>query len=252
MKKNICRYLLLLFLPLFFFPTVLAEDSPRDIIDKVDRIMRGDSSYGVAEMVISTDRWKRSKTIEIWSEGTEKALIRILKPQKEMGVATLKIDTDIWNYLPKISRTIRIPSSMMMASWMGSHFTNDDLVKESRLIDDYTIETSFEGVREGTEIWEFRLTPKPEAPVVWGAIDFVIRKSDLMPVKADYYDEKEALKRTVFYTDYKKMGGRLIPAVMKLVPSDKPEEYTQITYSELAFDMEHPSDTFSLASLRDR
>ena len=252
MKRQIQNGFLFITFFLSFLATALAEDSPRDIIDKVDRIMRGDSSYGVAEMVISTDRWKRSKTIEIWSEGTEKALIRILKPQKEMGVATLKIDTDIWNYLPKISRTIRIPSSMMMASWMGSHFTNDDLVKESRLIDDYTIETSFEGAREGTEIWEFRLTPKPEAPVVWGAIDFVIKKSDLMPVKADYYDEKEALKRTVFYTDYKKMGGRLIPAVMKLVPSDKPEEYTQITYSELAFDMEHPSDTFSLASLRDR
>ncbi len=251
---KICLTRCLVFFSIFLshFTILSAEDSPRDIIDKVDRIMRGDSSYGVAEMVISTKRWERSKTIEIWSEGTEKALIRILKPRKEAGVATLKIDTDIWNYLPKISRTIRIPSSMMMASWMGSHFTNDDLVKESRLVDDYTIKVTFEGLREGAEIWEFSLTPHPDAPVVWGAIEFVIRKRDLMPVKANYYDEKGSLKRTVTYSEYKKMGDRLVPAVMKLVPADKPEEFTQITYTKLAFNMKHPSDTFSLASLRDK
>jgi outer membrane lipoprotein-sorting protein len=252
MKKNIKTSLLLFSLFLSFLTVVLAEDSPRDIIDKVDRIMRGDSSYGVAEMTISTKRWKRSKTIEIWSEGTEKALIRLLKPQKEKGVATLKIETDIWNYLPKISRTIRIPSSMMMASWMGSHFSNDDLVKESRLVDDYTIKTTFEGERDGSEIWEFRLTPNPEVPVVWGGIDFVVRKNDLMPVKADYFDEDGTLKRTVTYSDYKIMGGRLIPAAMNLAPSDKPNEYTRIVYTELAFDMKHPADTFSLSSLRDK
>ena len=252
MNNGTVRIIFLVFLLLFPAMPALGQESPKDIIDRVDRIMRGDSSYGVAEMVISTKRWKRSKTIEIWSEGTEKALIRLLKPRKEEGVATLKIENDIWNYLPKISRTVRIPSSMMMASWMGSHFTNDDLVKESRLVDDYTIEIAFEGEREGAEVWEFRLTPDPDAPVVWGGINFVVRKKDLMPVKADYYDEDGTLKRVVTYSEYRNMGGRLVPAVMQLVPADKPGEFTKITYSELAFNMKHPSDTFSLASLRNK
>jgi len=139
---------------------------------------------------------------------------------------------------------------MMMASWMGSHFTNDDLVKESRLIEDYSIETEFEGERDGADIWEFKLTPHPDAPVVWGTINFVIRKKDLMPVSADYYDEDGTLKRTVTYSDYRLMGGRLVPVTMNLVPSDKPGEYTRFTYSELEFDMTLPPDTFSLSSLR--
>ncbi len=252
MKRIIQSAGLIVCLALLSFTPAAAQDSPREIIDKVDRMMRGESSHGIAEMEISTKRWKRSKTIEIWSEGTEKALIRILEPRKEEGVATLKIGTDIWNYLPKISRTIRIPSSMMMASWMGSHFTNDDLVKESRLVEDYDIEITFEGPRDGEEIWEFRLTPVPEAVVVWGGIGFVVRKHDLMPIKADYFDEDNTLKRTVFYSDYRRMGGRLVPAKMKLVPSDEPDEYTQIIYTELEFNMEHPPDTFSLSSLRDR
>jgi hypothetical protein len=111
----------------------------KEIIDRVDRIMRGDSSHGTAEMRVVTRRWSRSTTLELWSEGTEKALIRVLKPKKEEGLSTLKVESDIWNYLPKIDRTIRVPTSMMMAAWMGSHFTNDDLVKESRLIHDYEI-----------------------------------------------------------------------------------------------------------------
>jgi hypothetical protein len=230
----------------------VAQTDPREIIDRVDRILRGNSSHGVAEMLVVTDRWSRTKSLEIWSEGTENVLIRILAPKKEEGVATLKIGTDIWNYLPKISRTIRIPSSMMMASWMGSHFTNDDLVKESRLIEDYNIEVGFEGERDGEEVWEFELIPLPDAPVVWGKITYQVRKSDTMPLKALYYDESGELKRYAVFSDFRTMGGRKVPAKMTLRPTDKTEEYTRISYQELEFDIELPKNIFSLSSLRNR
>jgi hypothetical protein len=233
----------------------VAEQSkidPKEIIDRVDRIMRGDSSHGVATMSISTERWQRQKTLEIWSEGTDKALIRVQQPRKEEGLATLKVGSDIWNYLPKVSRTIRIPSSMMMASWMGSHFSNDDLVKESRLIRDYDIELFFEGEKEGVEIWEFQLHPRPEAPVVWGRIDYRVRIDDLMPLGADYYGEDGELKRTIAFSDFQMMGGRLVPARMRINPADKPGEFTEIVYSELEFDLKLPEDTFSLSFLRRR
>ena len=225
---------------------------PKEIIDRVDRIMRGDSSHGVATMSISTERWKREKTLEIWSEGTDKALIRVQQPRKEAGLATLKVGSDIWNYLPKVARTIRIPSSMMMASWMGSHFSNDDLVKESRLIRDYDIELAFAGEKEGVKVWEFELRPRPEAPVVWGRIDYRVRMDDLMPLGADYFGEDGELKRRIAFSDFREMGGRLVPARMRISPADKPAEFTEIVYSELEFDLPLPDDTFSLAFLRKR
>ena len=229
-----------------------SSPDPKEIIDRVDRIMRGDSSHGIATMRISTERWQRSKTLEIWSEGTEKALIRILEPSKEAGLATLKVGSDIWNFLPKVARTIRIPSSMMMASWMGSHFSNDDLVKESRLIRDYDIELSFEGERDGYNVWEFELYPRPEAAVVWGLIQYRVRCDDLMPIWAKYFGEDGELKRTIEFSDFQKLGGRVVPAKMTLTPVDKPGEFTEIVYSELEFDLSLPSDTFSLSSLRKR
>lgn len=236
-------------------PFLLAQPSTlqaTEIIDRVDRLLRGDSSYGVAEMSIVTRRWRRTKTFEIWSEGTERALIRILNPKKEEGVATLRSGSDMWNYLPKIDRTIRIPTSMMMASWMGSHFTNDDLVKESSLIRDYDVAIMYEGEREGVAVYEFTLTPLPDAPVVWGRLEYQVRKNDLMPVWARYYDEDGELKRTLVFSNFRILGGRLVPTEMRFMPQNKPEEHTQITYRELKFDIRLPKDLFSLASLRKR
>ena len=224
--------------------------TPKEIVDKVDRILRGDSSLGTMEMSIATKRWKRTMTLRIWSEGTEKALIKILKPKKEAGTATLKVGSDIWNYLPRIDRTIRIPTSMMMASWMGSHFTNDDLVKESRLIRDYDIQISYEGERDRVDIYEFTLKPYPEAPVVWGKILYEVRKKDLMPTWAKYYGEDGQLKRTLTFSHYRKMGGRLVPTQMRMVPQNKPGEHTEVVYTDLKLDIPIARHTFSLAALR--
>ena len=224
--------------------------TPAEIVDQVDQMMRGDSSRGTIQMTVKTQRWSRALTLEIWSEGTEKVLVKVKKPKKEEGVASLKIDSDMWNYLPKIDRTIRVPTSMMMGFWMGSHFTNDDLVKRSRLTRDYDIEISYEGVKENVLVWEFVLTPRPDAPVVWGKIHYQVRKEDLMPTWAAYYGEDGQRKRTMNFSDYQEMGGRLVPAKIRMAPEDKPNEYTEITYINLEFDLAVDKSIFSLASLR--
>ncbi|MBI2822442.1 MAG: outer membrane lipoprotein-sorting protein, partial [Acidobacteria bacterium] len=172
-------------------------------MDKVDRMLRGNSSVGTVEMSVVTQRWQRTMMLSIWSKGTDKVLIKVLKPEKEAGTATLKAGSDIWNYLPKIDRTIRVPTSMMMASWLGSHFTNDDLVKESRLIRDYDVRISYEGDRDGVAVYEFNLTPFPQAPVVWGRILYQVRKKDLMPTWARYYGEDGQLRRTLIFSNYR-------------------------------------------------
>jgi len=244
--------LALLFLPFLVLSRASGQNAedPKEIMDRVDRMLRGDSSHGKVAMKVVAKHWERTLTLEIWSEGTEKALIRILEPKKEAGTATLKVGPDIWNYLPKIDRTIRVPSSMMMGSWMGSHFTNDDLVKETRLIRDYDIQLSYKGDRQGVEVYEFTLVPVPDAPVVWGKIVYEVRIEDLMPVWARYYGDDGELKRTMTFHDYKKMGERLVPAQMKLTPTDKPDEYTQMIYESLEFDIPIPERMFSLSELR--
>ncbi len=226
------------------------QTDPLEIIDRIDRLMRGDSSRGVATMEVVTEHWEREMTMEIWSLGTEYSLVRLRAPRRDAGTATLMAEDDIWNYLPKVDRTIKIPASMMGGAWMGSHFTNDDLVKESRLIDDYDVEIAFEGDRDGTDVWELRLTPKPEAAVVWGHMEFQVRQRDSMPLWARYYDEDGELARTMEYSAFAEMGDRIIPGVMDMRPSDKPGERTTIRYEELEFDVDLDTSFFSLRTLQ--
>ena len=240
-----------LLLGLFASPAV-AQTSARDIIDRVDRLLRGESSRGQMEMEIHTEHWSRTLAMDIWSLGTEFSLVRVTEPAREAGTATLKADQEVWNYLPRVDRTIKVPASLMMGSWMGSHFTNDDLVKDSRIVDDYDFEIAYEGPREGVRVYEFVLTPKPEAPVVWGRIEEQVRIDDLMPVWVRYFDEDGELVRTLTFSDYQSMGGRMVPATMLIIPADKPEESTRMTYRNLEFDIEIEEDFFSLRNLRAR
>ncbi len=222
----------------------------QEIVDQVDRLLRGESSHGVVQMEVVTEHWSRAYEMRIWSLGTEYSLIRILSPRKDAGTATLKAGEDIWNYLPRVDRSIKLPPSLMGAAWMGSHFTNDDLVKESRIIEDYDVEIGFEGARDGVVVWEFVLTPKPEAAVVWGRIEEQVRQVDMMPVWARYYDDRGELARTLTFEEFKVMGGRLVPARMDVVPADKPGERTTILYSELEFDVDLDESFFSLRRLQ--
>ena len=231
-------------------PLPARAQSAREIIDQVDRLLRGESSEARFTMDIGTEHWERSLTLRAWSLGTEYTLVRVETPAKEAGIATLKAGQEVWNYLPRVDRTIKVPSSMMMGSWMGSHFTNDDLVKESTLADDYEIEIEFEGARGDVDVWEFLLLPRPEAPVVWGKIRYQVRRDDLMPTWARYYDESDELIRTMTFSEHVVMGGRLVPAVMTVEPADDPDEITVLRYHELEFDIGVDEEFFSLRNLR--
>ncbi len=224
--------------------------TPRQILDKVDDLFRSKSSQALATMTVTTTHWKRSLSLEMWSKGKEQSLFRILAPKKEKGTATLRSGNDIWNYLPKVKRVIKLPSSMMAASWMGSHFTNDDLVKESRMADDYTFKITFSGEMQGQEIVEVTCYPKPDAAVVWGKVLVRALRQEYLPLSIQYYDEDLRLARTMTFSQVSQLGGRLLPAVVTMVPEDKPEESTVIHYKKIDFDIDLKDDFFSLRTLQ--
>ncbi len=226
------------------------SERARRILRTVDDLWRGQSSHGILTMQVKTAHYTRSLRIEGWSKGKDQSLIRIISPLKEKGTATLKSGTSIYTYLPQTDRTIRLTSGMMMGSWMGSHFTNDDLVKESRLEDDYDPSLSFEGGRDGQSVIEFTLIPKPTAAVVWGKVIITVRAADYIPLNTIYFDEDMTIARTMTFSKIQVMGGRKFPSVLRIVPADKPEESTELVYEEMQFDLKIDDAFFSLAQLR--
>ena len=219
------------------------------IIKKVDQLYRSKSSYAQLEMEIITPHWQRTLTMNAWTEGMDRTFIRITAPKKELGVATLRIGNEMWNYLPKTNKVMKIPPSMMMSSWMGSDFTNDDLVKEFSLFDDYTYELI--DVEEGRDdLYYIKADPREGLPVVWGYIVIAVRKGDYLPEWQKYYDEKGTLMRVWSFSDIKTFGDRTIPSVMEMVPQHKEGHKTVMRYLKAEFDVELDRDTFSLRNLR--
>lgn len=220
------------------------------LLSEIDDLWRGQSSHALTTMQVKTEHYTRTMQMEAWSKGKEKTLVRVIEPLREKGTATLKSDNNIYTYLPKTDRTIKLSSGMMMGSWMGSHLTNDDLVKEARLEDDYDAEISFEGERNGENIIEFTLIPKPDAAVVWGKLILIIEATSHNPIVEEYYDEDMLLARTIKFTDLKQLAGRLRPSVMTVIPADKPGEYTEFVYQTLDLDVDLSDRLFSLSSLK--
>ena len=218
------------------------------LIRQVETQYRGHSSHAMARMEVSTEHWQRSLDMESWSLERDRFLIRILDPPKERGVSTLKVGTEVWNYLPKVDRVIKIPPSMMGGSWMGSHITNDDLVKESEVDQDYT----FTLLEETPTSWRIKCMPKPEAAVVWGMLVYEIEKANKLPLRVDYYDEDLEKVREIVFDDIQTVSGRTIPLRMTVLPLDKPKEKTVMTYRDIEFDVSLPADFFSLRTLKAR
>jgi outer membrane lipoprotein-sorting protein len=226
----------------------LAEPTVEELLDATDDVSRGTSSHAVIQMYVKTANYERTMKLEAWSEGEDKSLIILREPAKDAGVATLKVDDNIWNYLPKVDRTMKIPAGMMSGSWMGSHFTNDDLVKSSRLADEYTYHLTGRPA-DSAGVYVIELVPKPDAAVVWGKVVVKVTP-DKVPTEISFYAEDGTLARTQTFTDVGLIDGRKVPKVMTLLPADKPGEMTRITYDSLDFDVKLPPETFSLQALK--
>ncbi len=226
------------------------------IVEHMDDLYRSTSSHGTMTMSVKTEHYERSMTIEAWSRGEDDALMVIRKPAREAGNATLRTKAGLWNYAPRADRLIRIPSGLLSESWMGSHFTNDDLMRESSYADDF--DTALERVQEGgSSLLRLRMTPKEHAAVVWTRIDFLLtddppapddtpaaRSGRWMPLRADFFDGEEVLRR-MHYKDVRDFGGRKMPALLEVIPTDKPGEFTKVIYEQMTFDGRVEAEMFT-------
>jgi outer membrane lipoprotein-sorting protein len=229
-----------------------AESQPvdvKEIVKKTDELYRSKSSYAEIEMQIVTPNWERTLAMEAWTKGMDRTFIRINSPKKEKGMATLRIENEMWNYLPKVNKVMKIPPSMMMSSWMGSDFTNDDLVHEFSLLEDYDYELISPEDAED-DLYYVKLIPKEGLPIVWGHTVFATRKSDYIPVWQKFYDEKGKLMRLMNFKDIKQLDEREIPSVMEMIPLNKEGHKTVIRYLDAEFDSDIDDDTFTLRNLR--
>lgn len=209
---------------LFFllFTSLSYAESAFDIVQKSDQAMRGKSSYSEATMEIVRPDWTRSMTMKSWTKGTELSLVLVTAPAKDKGSASLKRHREMWNWVPSIERVIKIAPSMLSQSWMGSDFTNDDLINQSSIVVDYQHALLGNDSFEGDKVWVIEAMAKPDAPVVWNKVTLWISQSTYLQRKVEFYDEFDERVNVLTTYDVKELGGRKIATRMEMKPVDKP------------------------------
>ncbi len=227
-----------------------AQPSAKEIVKKANANFRGKSSYAEATLTVIKPHWSRSLSMKIWALEPDYALILITKPARDKGTVTLKRKREVWNWIPSIRRMIKIPPSMMMQSWMGSDFTNDDLVRESSIVEDYTHHILRQETFAGYECYVIQSDPKPEAGVVWGKIITWISKKNFLFLKSEYYDEDGQLVKTMIGSKIKKMDDRIIPTFLEIIPNNKPGQKTTLEYHKVDFNIKLEPSFFSQQNMK--
>ena len=245
---------LLLVLAVPFCMLVQADEHVPDVetvVKKIDQLYRSETSHAEMEMHIVTPHWERTLAMTVWTQGMSKTFIRITAPKKEQGVATLRIGNEMWNYLPKTNKVMKIPPSMMMGSWMGSDFTNDDLVRESSMLDDYTYQYVTPEDAASDHLY-VQLIPKEDSPIVWGKIVAAVQSDGYIPVWQRFYDEKGNLMRVMNFKEIKTFGDKIAPSVMEMIPQNKEGHKTVVRWMNATFDSDIDDKIFTRRNLQRR
>lgn len=222
----------------------------KEIVAKADKKFRGETSTGEMKMTIVRPTWQREVQMKNWSKGDDYSLILITAPARDKGSAFLKREKEIWNWQPSIDRVIKMPPSMMMQSWMGSDFSNDDLVRQSSVVEDYEHTLLESETIEDRDCYQIEMIPKEEAAVVWGKVKIWIDKAEYLQLKTEFYDEDGYLAHTIHGKGIKKLGGKLLTSIMEVIPADEEGHKTIIEYLSLEFDQPIKDQFFSVQSLK--
>jgi outer membrane lipoprotein-sorting protein len=247
MNRQLAHLAFGLFLAVSATVSAAQEPNGRDILDRVERLLWGTTVQGEYQMTITTPRWQRSLDLRVWMDRPRRSFVRIVSPAKEAGIGSLRIGAEMWNYLPNVERIVKIPPSMMLQPWMGS---DDDLVKESSILDDYTHKVLGVSPFDGQPSYQVEAIPKAEAAVVWGRIVYWVRRSDFIPLKQEFYSERGELVRVMTFSEVRSVGGRTLPTRWEMRPSARPGNVTTVVMKDAVFDQPVDESIFTQRNLQ--
>jgi len=222
-----------------------AADIVRATIDN----WRGKTSYGEMTMTIHRPSWERTMSMRAWTQGSKKSLVRVTAPKKDVGNGTLMVDDNMWSYAPKVNRVIKVPSSMMGQSWMGSDFSNKDVSRADDIVDQYDHKLLGKEEHEGHTVFVVESIPHEEAAVVWGREVLRIRDDDVL-VSQEFYDQEGVLVKTLRSLEIGEMGGRPLAIRQRMAKEDADDEWTEFRIDSVEFDVDISDNVFTRSNLQ--
>ena len=230
-------------------PSYAADTDPVQMLKDMDLILRGNSQDTTMAFDVKTKNWERYYKLHTYMKGLDYSFTRVLEPAKVTGQGFLRVKFRLWNYLPSAERTVLIPPSLMLDKFMGSDFSNDDLVKMSYYARDYDAKIAGEESVEGHDTYHLELIPHPDAPITYSKVDLWVRKSDSAPVRSDFYNEKLEIIKTIHYSEFKTFGTHTTPTVLRVENHKDKDHETTLTLLDAKFDLDIPDPVFTRENL---
>ncbi len=223
--------------------------NPSEILQEADKRARGESSIMEVTLQVVRPTWTREMAMRSWSKGQDRSLVLVTAPARERGTAFLRVGREMWNWIPSVERTVKLPPSMMSQSWMGTDLTNEDFVREASFLVDYSHRLTGEETLLNRPAWIIELTPKPEAPVVWGKVVVWIGKEDYLQLRAVFYDEVGESVYTLEARQVGELGGRMLATRVEVLPTDEPGHSTVMSIQSAQFNIPIPDETFTVRNM---
>ncbi len=246
--KNFMKIIFVLALTFLFGSADLADATA--IIKKASEVRFGDNSFGLMRMTIERPKYTRTVDMKNWTLGDDYSMVLITAPERDKGQVFLKRKKEMWNYVPKISRMIKLPPSMMSQGWMGSDYSNDDIVNQNSLVENYEHKILGSEKIGSSDCYKIQSIPKESAEVVWGKKISWITKKDFFVLKTESFDEDGELLRTELASEVKNFGKFTLPSRFTIIPADKPQQKTIFEILELDFDVKLTEDFFTQANMK--
>ncbi len=243
------KYTQLLLIAVLSFKPLHSMDAT-EVVRRADLHLRGETSCTELTMRIERPDWTRELSLRAYSLARDYSLIYVLAPARDRGTSFLKRENEVWQWLPDIQRVVKIPPSMMMQSWMGSDFTNDDLVRDASVVNDYSHSFLSDTTVDDQEAWRIEMVPLPHAPVVWERVIVTITKDNFIQRRSEFYDEGGELVNILTMKNVREMGGRMLPTRWEMVPVDEEGHRTVMEYQSVEFDIPLDEGFFSQQNMR--
>lgn len=227
---------------------ILGAESATEILQKLDYNQAPSSVIYDVQMVIHQAGRVDTKTLKLYGEGQEKSYALFLSPARDKGTAILRLNDNLWMYLPSAERTMKISGHMLRQSFMGSDFSYSDSTERLRLLELYDAAVTGAAELDGRNVYLLELKAK-QADANYFTRKLWIDRERYVALRQEMYAKSGKLLKVMTIENVQKVGDRFFAAKVRMEDKLKQNTYSEMIFTNIRLDEPIPDSIFTMQNL---